>query len=145
MPTKTAGTKTTSLTTPSRTKTKIYVAAPWVKREEAKKFRDQLVDRGFEVTSRWLDQHGDSKDPLVLRHEAQHDWADVEAADVLVVLNLCKSEGKATEQGLALQLGKHIIGVGKPMNNVFHYLPQYVWVDDIVGVVNHLNDPNAGF
>jgi hypothetical protein len=78
----------------------------------------------------------------VLRREAQHDWDDVKAADVLVVLNYEKSEGKATEQGLALAMGKKIIGVGKPGNNIFHYLPHYTWVDDLVGVVNLLNSPN---
>ena len=102
----------------------------------------RLVNAGFIVTSRWLRDHGDSTDdPLVLRREAQHDWDDVKTADVLVVLNIQKSEGKATEQGLALAHGKKVIGVGKPGNNIFHHLPHYTWVDDAVGVINLLNDP----
>lgn len=120
----------------------VYVAAPWIHREAAKKFRDDLVARGVEVTSRWLDHHGDSTDPMILRREAQNDWEDVKRAEALVILNITKSEGKATEQGLALQMGKKIIGVGKPRNNIFHHLPQYTWVDDIVGVINLLTDPN---
>ena len=102
----------------------------------------RLTEAGFEVTSRWLRDHGDSTDPLVLRREAQADWDDVKSADVLVVLNIRKSEGKATEQGLALAHGKKIIGVGLPGNNIFHHLPHYTWVNDSVGVINTLNDPN---
>ena len=121
---------------------RIYVAAPWVRKEEAKYVAGRLNDAGFVVTSRWIDMHGGDHDPVVLRREAQHDWDDIRAATVLVVLNIEKSEGKATEQGIALERGLKIVGVGIPKNNVFHYLPQYRWVASVVELINLLNSPD---
>lgn len=120
---------------------KVYLAAPWLDREYARTVRDQIQAAGIAVTSHWLDfEGGNSKDPVVFRREAQMDWADVLRADALVLLNIQKSEGKATEQGLALQAGKPIVAIGKPMNNVFHYLPNYVWVDTVGKAIEALEE-----
>jgi hypothetical protein len=73
--------------------------------------------------SRWLRIHDDdTKDPWARRREAQADWADVLDSDVLLLLNLEKSEGKAVEQGIALQAGIPIIAVGDTYSNVFQHL-----------------------
>ena len=121
---------------------RIYVAAPWVRKEEARYVAGRLRDAGFIVTSRWIDMHGGNENPSILCKEAQHDWGDIRASTVLVLLNIEKSEGKATEQGIALERGLKIVGVGIPKNNVFHYLPQYRWVASVVELINLLNDPS---
>jgi nucleoside 2-deoxyribosyltransferase len=109
---------------------KVYVAAPYVHKVYAKGVADTLRENGFEVTAHWVDRENDSNDTAVLRAEALQDWTDVRAADALLLLNLGKSEGKATEQGFALELSKPIIAVGKP-SQVFHHLPQYTWVETV--------------
>ena len=107
---------------------KVYIAAPWVRREEAKAVGERLVAAGHEVTSRWFTHVGDpndstgvAMDPQEVRRQAIEDIADVYRADALVVLNLEKSEGKAVETGLALSQGLPIISVGK-RSNIFQSL-----------------------
>ena len=109
---------------------RVYIAAPWVRRAQAREVRDYLVTGGYDVTSRWLDFTGDEHDERLLRREAQMDWNDVLRSDALLLLNIEKSEGKAVEQGIALQKGIPIIAIGKP-SNVFHRLPHYTWVDTL--------------
>lgn len=106
---------------------RIYLAAPWKRKDEAKEVRDILVANGHEVTSRWLDfpESPDGQYSVeTLKTEAQNDIQDIVRAHVLVVLNLQYSEGKATEQGIALVLGKPIVVVDDNTgpNNVFHNL-----------------------
>ena len=117
---------------------KVYVAAPWKHKSTAKAAVERLKSEGFTVTSRWVDFPGASWDLDVLRLEAQNDWADLKDSHVLVLLNIELSEGKAVEQGIALQLGLPIIGVGEPSKNVFHYLPHYTWVETIGKAVEEL-------
>lgn len=114
--------------------TTLYLAAPWVYRDEARRVRRMLQDAGFEVNARWLDFSSDDPDAThsiaVLQQEAKHDVEDIQRADIFVVLNLAKSEGKATEQGMAYMLGTPIVVVGPhaPCNNIFQYLPGFVCV-----------------
>lgn len=108
---------------------KVYVAAPWVRRSEARDVRDRLVKAGHKVTSRWLDtQSNNSVESL--QSEATNDLQDIRTADALVVLNLSTSEGKAVETGYALAMDLPIFVVGG-VSNVFHWLPQIRHVHNI--------------
>ena len=52
----------------------------------------------------------------------------------MVVLNSAKSEGKATEQGIAIEMEMPIIAVGERgtvTSNIFHYLANYRFVPTI--------------
>lgn len=124
-------------------KTTVYVAAPWVDGGYAKSVAKKLRASGIRVKSRWLRRASDknasydyTKDKTISKKEhrvqALTDVADVTSADVLLVLNTNKSEGKAVEQGIALALRKPVVVVGKP-SNVFQYLAH-------VRVVPHLKE-----
>ena len=109
-------------------KIKIYCAAPWTRKEEAKDARTKLQEAGFEVTSRWLEASGDfakdgyDSDEAYFEAQAIHDVQDILNANVLVMLNLEPSEGKMFELGLALGLNRPSILVGEK-THTFHYLP----------------------
>ena len=111
---------------------RIYLAAPWTRRVEARRVRDELEAAGHTVNSRWLDLHGGGGEH-VLATEAQNDIDDLIACDVLVLLNLEKSEGKAVETGFALALDIPIYVIGGH-SNVFHYHPRvkHVVLDDLL-------------
>lgn len=96
----------------------IYLAAPWTHRFDARKARTELQRAGHTVPCRWLEV-ADGADPVL---EAQHDVQDLRAAEVLVVLNLAKSEGKACETGMALMLGIPVVSVYEGAN-IFLKLP----------------------
>lgn len=106
----------------------LYIAAPFLCREQAREAKRFFQDAGFAVTSRWIDTHStieDIQNPeniTFLQTRAVHDVQDVYQADILVLLNIQTSEGKAVETGLALAWQKPIIIVGQ-RSNIFHFLP----------------------
>jgi nucleoside 2-deoxyribosyltransferase len=107
---------------------KIYIAAPWVRKADAIEVGHLLRERGHIVTSRWFDHEGDPSDstgvksPIhEMRRQALEDIEDVRRSDLLLVLNLEKSEGKAVETGIALAAGVHVIAVGG-RSNIFQAL-----------------------
>jgi len=109
---------------------KIYVAAPWVRRPDAIEFGKRLTALGHELTCHWFnhkidgdpnDSTGITSDPISIIHQAVEDIEDVKRADVLIVLNLQKSEGKAVETGIALANHIPIISVGT-RSNIFQSL-----------------------
>lgn len=125
--------------------TKIYLAAPWAFKEEAKKVRDQFTAAGIDVTSRWLDLHGQSGDdwnPDILEREAIDDIEDLCASDGIVVLHYKISEGKSFEQGFFLGISRELKKIHKMIvvlppdfgrsHNVFHYMRE---VYDVVPTV----------
>lgn len=114
---------------------KVYLAAPWVEREKARGVQDALIVAGFEVTSRWLYV---DETTCTQRDEAYHDLDDLDAADVLVVLNGPISEGKAFEQGYAHCAGKSIIAVGSAPSNVFQHMDEIQVVPTIADAINRL-------
>jgi nucleoside 2-deoxyribosyltransferase len=119
---------------------KIYLAGPWKHRTTAKDVAQQLRDAGHKITSRWHDIWAlleESHDPLVMEQEADCDLSDVESADIVVVLNIEKSEGKAVEQGFALGLGIPIVVIGAH-SNVFHWLPEVTVVKDLEDAIAYL-------
>lgn len=118
----------------------IYLAAPWKDRELARRVRQQFLDAGIRVNSRWLDFEGDEAlaPDVVKRQEALNDIEDVLDADTVVVLNSSYSEGKAVETGMALLLCKGLVLIGEP-SNVFHYLnfPRVASVEEAIAVVKN--------
>ena len=111
---------------------KLYVAGPWVDRDqvnvEAQKFRDA----GHVVDCRWLTLHTDvgqaagnalnqDEHQDFLREQAMNDIEDLLNSDALVVINSAKSEGMAVETGIAIAALMPIMIVGR-RTNIFHTL-----------------------
>jgi len=103
---------------------RIYLAGPWVRRPEVREVAKRLEAAGHILTSRWLYEHegnpndasGLTSPEAYIRLQAEEDVNDVLDADVFIVLNLEKSEGKAFEMGIAYMTGRPIISVGKRFN-----------------------------
>ncbi len=117
--------------------TLVYLAAPWIHRPDARDAREQLVAAGYPVNARWLDVDETVTSPAV---EAQNDIDDLLESDVLVLLNLATSEGKACETGMALIANIPIIAVGGGAN-VFLNLPivhRVETLNDAIGVLDTL-------
>jgi nucleoside 2-deoxyribosyltransferase len=122
----------------------IYLAGPWAQREAVQEARRQLMAAGINVNAQWLDVEmkdgaGDTAESQAaagydMSAEANRDLADINKSDAMVVLNLEKSEGKAVEQGIALEKGLPIIVVGK-RTNVFQYLPKVTVVDNLYDAI----------
>lgn len=129
-------------------KLKIYVAAPFVHRTDAAAAKAKFEAAGFEVTSRWItedlgltnDDVGKPEFDAILQRTAIQDVEDVIAADVFVLLNLAKSEGKATEFGFAYGLGISTIIVGQRAGNVFYLLPNVFRVDTVEEVITAIRE-----
>lgn len=113
---------------------RIYLAAPWIDRELMEDRAKKFEALGFTITHKWwrYEGAGEEHEKLeFLRQCAIDDVNGVATADVVLVYNTSKSEGKAVEQGIAIakQIPIFIIGKrGEVSKNVFHYLPLYVWV-----------------
>jgi nucleoside 2-deoxyribosyltransferase len=109
----------------------VYVAAPWLDREFAGSVAAKLEDKGYIITHKWWKYEGEGEhleSEEFLRNCAENDVYGVKAADVVLVINTIKSEGKAAEQGIAIALGKPIVCFTpgeKPTSNIFHHLPCY--------------------
>lgn len=128
---------------------RIYLAGPWVHRDKMPEIADSINKAGHTITHPWWKYEGSSdpnkygdnvtafEDSLsedFLRSCAELDVMGVKTADAVIVYNSAKSEGKATEQGIAIALGKPVIVVTpaeKPTSNVFHYLPNYTHVTTV--------------
>ena len=111
---------------------RIYLAAPWKNRIEARAARDVLVAAGFYVTSRWLDV---DETQTTQQQEAINDIFDIHNAQALVVLNLSLSEGKAWEQGYAYAMDIPIIAVGGPIRCVFQHLDTIQKVETLTDAI----------
>ncbi len=111
---------------------KVYIAAPYPLRSEARDLGLTLRNLGHHVTSRWLLKDDDSSDAT-----AQMDLDDVDRADVLLLWQPGEWANKGTggrhvEFGYALAIGKPVVVFGSK-TNVFHYL-------DRVRVTERLED-----
>lgn len=100
---------------------RVYLAAPWAHKAEAESAHAFMRQCGLQVVSTWTTQDTDTAASL---EHAQSDYAELQRANVLVLLNLCKSDGKATEMGYALAKGYRVIVVGGREGNIFYHLPQ---------------------
>jgi hypothetical protein len=122
---------------------KVYIAAPWVRKDDARIAAAAFEAAGFTITKRWwehpevpgyLDAGIQRKHFEELRTQAHEDWRGVMDADFLILLNLEKSEGKAVETGLALMYGVPILLIGGP-SNLFHYLADVIPVDSVADAI----------
>jgi nucleoside 2-deoxyribosyltransferase len=119
---------------------RVYLAGPWKHRLSAAMGRSYLRHRGIDVVSNWTDVD-DTKDSQQLQKAAQQDWNELQQADVLVLLNLAKSEGKAVEFGSALQRGIRVIVVQPDVfarSHIFMHLPQVEFVTTLVEAADRL-------
>ncbi len=123
---------------------RLYIACPWRHKGAAVMTAALLREKGHTIVSRWHDvpsdgtkSDGSDTAPDVCLQEAKNDIKDINACDLMLVLNMEVSEGKAFEQGYAYDCGKHIMVVGK-RSNVFHYLPDIVVVSSIHEAIRRL-------
>lgn len=100
---------------------KFYIAGRWQNQERYKFERQFLIDRGHQVTSRWLDAERDP-DPTPEFFEkhgakrASQDLEDVDAADALILDmagGMGRRAGMMVEFGYALAKDKKIILIGE--------------------------------
>lgn len=128
---------------------KIYLAGPWVRREDVRRVAARLQAEGYELTSRWLYEHeGDPNDAsglgspeAYIRLQATEDLIDVMKADVFVMLNLEKSEGKAVELGFAIANQKRVFCVGKRFNIFCSLGTQLDTVDELLFALSGFTTP----
>jgi nucleoside 2-deoxyribosyltransferase len=122
----------------------VYLAAPWIHKDQMKGIARKFVMAGHLVTHSWWLTEGEGyagRTKEQLAGFALEDLNGVKEADKVVVISSAKSEGKAVEQGIALALGKPIIAVGKlgEFPNIFHYLPEYTWVETVEDAIEELS------
>jgi nucleoside 2-deoxyribosyltransferase len=118
---------------------RLYLAAPWVDKDKMPERANQFLEVGHTITWQWWKtpdiKEDNQENHRELTIQANNDFNGVKDADILVLFNTAKSEGKAVEQGIALALGKPIIAIGKlgdgVAKNVFHYMRNYVWVESV--------------
>lgn len=123
---------------------KIYIAGPWLHRGDMPSIAAQFEAEGHTVTWKWWETddiaEGSNRE-AELEAQARHDVAGVREAQALVLINSAKSEGKSFESGVAFERKTPIICVGKRgavSTNVFHYMPEFKWVETIQGAINAL-------
>jgi nucleoside 2-deoxyribosyltransferase len=117
---------------------RIYLAGPWVDRDKMPAIAKQIEAMGHTITHPWWQYEGESQENEsleFLENCARQDVRAVRTADMIVVYNSAKSEGKAVEQGLAIAYGIPIICITqgvKPSSNIFHYLTKlYIHVTTV--------------
>ena len=110
----------------------VYVAAPFVRRKQARKLADRMTQSGICVTSSWVYPREDIDEDAVNAGAApeqavlcaQTDLRDLTAANTLVQLNY-KNQGVGAhiEFGIALAQSMKVFLIG-PKTTVFHNLPE---------------------
>jgi len=130
----------------------VYIAAPWVAKDQALEAQKKFEQAGFVVTSHWITYHSDAwpqygtpalapeKNERELTRQAIEDLRDIEDSDAFVILNLDKSEGKATELGYAYALGLPVVLVGERSRNIFYHLPTITRVDTVEDAIEYLGE-----
>jgi len=116
---------------------KVYIAAPYPCKEDARLVRTFLETHGINCTSQWIDEE-DGEDSA---ERAQKDLDDVNEAHVFIALNFLEWEqrgtgGRHVEFGYAIGT-MPIILIGK-RSNVFHHLPEIKVVEKIQDALVYL-------
>jgi len=116
---------------------RVYLAASYVRRAEARKIKEQL-ERMAEVriVSDWMVRDPEPSDQCAPKDYQQlHDQAQV-----LVVLtgDTLSKGGRHTELGIALAEGKPVLLLGPRERNVFHHLAQVTQCDTVEDVASKL-------
>lgn len=120
---------------------KVYIAAPWIHATEASVLGSKLEELGYVITRKWWLEDGTKEHNLeFLKKCAEADITGVQFCNVLVLLDYAKSEGKAVEQGVAIDRGKPIVAVrgDNDSNNIFHKMRNYFWVKDVDSAISVL-------
>lgn len=115
---------------------RIYLAGSWDRREELKGYASQVMEAGYEVTSRWLLKDYVIGGKVDVQQEistlaqpfALEDVTDIRRADGILCFsdsNKSVRGGRHVELGIAVALEKSIVLVG-PKENVFHTLPNVI-------------------
>jgi hypothetical protein len=122
---------------------RVYIAAPWIAKDQARDAAAAFEAEGHEITKKWWEHREvpgyltTDADNRELEQQAEEDIQGVITADAFVLLNLSKSEGKAVETGFALgHCRKHIL-VGEK-SNLFHYLSDWKQVGTVGEAVEAL-------
>jgi hypothetical protein len=133
---------------------RIYVAAPMTEQGTAARLTLQLIDAGFDVTSRWLrkdfsDRPSQDDFKQYAGYEATWGLADMEdvaTADTIVIL----AEQPSTHGGFHFELG-YFLGLGKTnvvvvgnRPNVFFFTQHVRWKSTVAGLVEWLKDSAHG-
>lgn len=117
---------------------KIYLAAPWADKQYARLIGNMFEKEGIHITEKWW-EHPETDDIPELIRQAVVDWDSVVESDAFVLLNTAKSEGKATEMGMALQAGLPVFMLGQKgpkSGNIFHNLPKVTACRDISQLIS---------
>lgn len=139
--------------------TRVYLAGRYSRGEEFRRYRKDLEDLGFIVTSRWIDHHNGSLKKSMTPAEiaaspekaaayAQADLDDVMKADHIIVFTEHEGGGKGgrhVEFGVGL-LRHNVIVIG-PMENVFYALvreQQYPNWEAFIKELRSLNGATSG-
>ena len=116
-----------------------YTAGPFKEQAFVRGVAEKLREAGYEVNSRWLESSPDAPEGVsmddYLHQQAIRDLEDIFEADALIYVNTgYKSEGKATELGVAIATLKPIIIIGDRSNNVFLNLniPAYPTIEEAI-------------
>lgn len=117
---------------------KIYVAAPYGKKEQAQIAANELAQNGHFITSRWHKDSGD-KPPA---EECYIDLLDIECSDCVLALFGKEGRGKWIECGYALAKGKHVILVDEENTlaevTIFQHHLNWTTVQDLDEAIDYL-------
>lgn len=120
---------------------KVYLAGPWKHKVQMAEEKKKFQSVGFDVISTWTELGLDNQedyDASCKESEALRDMAQIRDADVMVIYNLDKSEGKATELGMALILNKPVILVGERKGNVFYHVSSVIQVKSTTEAIQRM-------
>lgn len=112
---------------------RVYIASRYSRRDEMRNVAEQLSERGFIVSSTWLQEdyplnmNLDGLTPEQHAEIATQDYDDIVGSDIMVFFaedqnNQPPRGGRHVEVGIALALGVRIYIIGE-RENIFHYLP----------------------
>lgn len=125
---------------------RIYLASTLADKPRMRDVAAMLEKLGCTVVSTWIYTPGETygTDPEDLQRWAVLDERGVAACDTFMVfadegVRRQGQGGRHTELGIARALGKTIVAVGEP-EQVFHYLPGIVWVQDVAALVQYAED-----
>lgn len=127
---------------------RIYIAAPWEDRALVPAIAATLEKKGYVITHKWWIFEGEEEDVTwgFKQECARLDVRGVQTADAVLLLNSKKSEGKATEQGIAIAFGIPIIIIGDKSKrcNIFQTLDSFIWVNNLQEALQKLEDIHGG-